>query len=79
MRLTTDERDAMIASFDLKEIIAASKRHHSKSSPGSDHLPYEILDFLIRHPAAQQLDLSFTYTIRLLVAQFSLLLGRLAL
>ncbi|OAC97549.1 hypothetical protein MUCCIDRAFT_168366 [Mucor lusitanicus CBS 277.49] len=55
LRISEDEQDALVAPFDLDDIIDASKRHPPQSSPGSDHLPYEILGFLIRHPAAKEL------------------------
>ncbi|CEP19709.1 hypothetical protein [Parasitella parasitica] len=57
LRLNQEAQDSMVAPFEIDEIIAASKRHPSRSSPGSDHLPYEILGFLVRHPAAQALVL----------------------
>jgi hypothetical protein len=55
--LTLEQRDMLIIPFELDEIIEASKRSPPRSSPGSDGLPYEILNILTNHPAVNSLVL----------------------
>jgi hypothetical protein len=55
--LTCEQKELLMVPFDLDEIIEASKRSPAKSSPGSDGLPYEILNILINHPAVSNLIL----------------------
>jgi hypothetical protein len=59
----------LLVSFELDEIIEASKRSPTRSSPGSDGLPYEILNILINHPAVNTLVLD-VYNSALLNALF---------
>jgi hypothetical protein len=67
--ITSEQKDALLVPFELDEIIEASKRSPTKSSPGSDGLPYEILNILINHPAVSTLVLD-VYNSALLNALF---------
>lgn len=58
LRLDSSERDLLTSSIDFEDILEVLKTSPRKSSPGSDGLPFEILNLVIRFPAYQELLLT---------------------
>lgn len=56
-RLTTEEAAALMVPFRYDDLLQASARCPTASSPGNDGLPYEALSFVFRNESLQHLVL----------------------
>jgi hypothetical protein len=56
-QLTPQQQETIMEPLTLESIILSSKRTPKKSSPGSDGLPYEVLNILMVMPSAANLIL----------------------
>ncbi|CEP09911.1 hypothetical protein, partial, partial [Parasitella parasitica] len=50
LKLTAEDRDILTAPIDFDDILESCKNAPRQSSPGSDGIPYEILNLVIRYP-----------------------------
>ncbi|KAG1123853.1 hypothetical protein G6F42_010167 [Rhizopus arrhizus] len=55
LKLNTDDCDLLTAPIDFEDILEGCKSSPRHSSPGSDGIPYEILNLVIRFPPYQEL------------------------
>jgi endonuclease/exonuclease/phosphatase family metal-dependent hydrolase len=55
LRLTTDDHEVLTMPIDYEDILEGFKSSPRHSSPGSDGLPYEILNLIIRFPPYKEL------------------------
>ncbi|CEP13066.1 hypothetical protein, partial, partial [Parasitella parasitica] len=55
LRLSTDDCELLTTEIDILDILEVLKKSPKKSSPGSDGLPFEILNLVMRFPPYQEL------------------------
>ncbi|CEP08993.1 hypothetical protein, partial, partial [Parasitella parasitica] len=58
LRLTSDDRSFLTSEIDFDDILAVLKDSPRQSSPGSDGLPYEILNLVMRFPPFKDIILT---------------------